>query len=148
RFDRVRHRLRFVLVPWRAVAGPVRTNTMKRSRKQISRHYDLGNELFERMLDETMMYSAAIYPYPDATLAHAQRHKLDEVCRKLALTPADHLLEIGTGWGAMAIHAAQNYGCRVTTTTISREQYDLARERVLAAGVADRVMVLLEDYRT
>ncbi len=148
RFDRVRHRLRFVLAPWRFVVGSVRTNTMKRSRKQIAHHYDLGNELYERMLDESMTYSAAIYPHPDATLAHAQRHKLDEICSKLALTPSDHLLEIGTGWGGLAVHAATNYGCRVTTTTISREQYELARERVIAAGVADRVMVLLEDYRT
>ena len=147
RFDRVRHRLRFVLAPWRFVMGSVRTNTMKRSRKQIAHHYDLGNELYERMLDESMTYSAGIYPDPDATLAEAQRHKLDEICAKLALRPNDHLLEIGTGWGGLAVHAAVNYGCRVTTTTISREQYELARERVIAAGVADRVMVLLEDYR-
>ncbi len=80
------------------------------------------------MLDESMTYSAAIYPRPDATLAEAQRHKLDEICAKLALAPSDHLLEIGTGWGGLAVHAAANYGCRVTTTTISREQYELARE--------------------
>ncbi len=147
RFDGLRHRWRWLLAPWRFVVGPVRTNTMKRSRKQIAHHYDLGNELYELMLDETMMYSAAIYPHPGAPLHVAQRNKLDEICEGLALRPSDHLLEIGTGWGALAIHAAQNYGCRVTTTTISREQYDLARERVRVAGVGDRVTVLLEDYR-
>jgi len=148
RFDDLRHRFRFVLAPWRFLTGPIRANTMKRSRKQIARHYDLGNELFALMLDETMMYSAAIYPRPGASLHEAQLHKLDEICTKLRLGPDDHLLEIGTGWGALAIHAARKHGCRVTTTTISREQFDVARERVQAAGLAGRITVLLEDYRS
>jgi cyclopropane-fatty-acyl-phospholipid synthase len=147
RFDAVRERWRVVLGPWRAIVGPLRTNTLKRSRKQIAHHYDLGNDLYELMLDDTMMYSAAIYPHPDASLHEAQVHKLETICRKLALTPADHLLEIGTGWGALAVHAAVHHGCRVTTTTISREQHALAAARVRAAGVEDRVTVLLEDYR-
>jgi cyclopropane-fatty-acyl-phospholipid synthase len=148
RFDALRHRLRLVLVPWRFVTGPVRANTAKRSRKQIAHHYDLGNELFALMLDDTMMYSAAIYPQPGASLHEAQIHKLDEICAKLQLGPDDHLLEIGSGWGALAIHAARNCGCRVTTTTISREQFELASARVRAAGLAGRVTVLLEDYRS
>ncbi len=147
RFDRLRQRFRIVLGPWRAIVGPLRTNTLKRSRKQIAHHYDLGNDLYGLMLDETMMYSAAIYPHPAATLRQAQLHKLDTICDKLALKPSDRLLEIGTGWGALAVHAATRHGCQVTTTTISREQRDLALRRVREAGVEDRVTVLLEDYR-
>ncbi len=122
-------------------------NTPARSRKQISAHYDLGNDLFGLMLDETMMYSCAIFESEEATLHEAQAAKLDRICRKLDLGPADHVLEIGTGWGGFAIHAAANYGCRVTTTTISAEQLALARDRVAAAGLEDRITLLLEDYR-
>jgi cyclopropane-fatty-acyl-phospholipid synthase len=122
-------------------------NTRAGSRRNIAAHYDLGNEFFALFLDPTMMYSCAIFERPDMTLEQAQIARLDRVCAKLDLKPTDHLLEIGTGWGGMAIHAARRYGCRVTTTTISREQYDLARERVAAAGLADRVTLLLEDYR-
>jgi cyclopropane-fatty-acyl-phospholipid synthase len=121
--------------------------TIRRSRRQIAAHYDLGNDLFATFLDETMMYSAAYFPTPEATLTEASVAKLDRVCRKLKLSPGDHLLEIGTGWGGLAMHAASRYGARVTTTTISREQYDLAVERVREAGLEDRVTVLLEDYR-
>jgi cyclopropane-fatty-acyl-phospholipid synthase len=123
-------------------------NTPARSRKQISAHYDLGNDLFGLMLDETMMYSCAIFESEEATLHEAQVAKLDRICRKLDLGPQDHVLEIGTGWGGFAIHAANNYGCRVTTTTISAEQLALARERVVAAGLEDRITLLLEDYRS
>jgi cyclopropane-fatty-acyl-phospholipid synthase len=94
-----------------------------------------------------MMYSCAVYERPDATLEQAQVAKLDALCRKLDLRPGDHLLEIGTGWGGLALHAAQRYGCRVTTTTISRQQHQLATERVRAAGLADRITVRLDDYR-
>jgi cyclopropane-fatty-acyl-phospholipid synthase len=94
-----------------------------------------------------MSYSSAVFPTENASLHEASVHKLDRICRKLDLQPTDHLLEIGTGWGGLAIHAASNYGCRVTTTTISREQHDLARSRIEAAGVADRVSLLLKDYR-
>jgi cyclopropane-fatty-acyl-phospholipid synthase len=122
-------------------------NTPARSRKQIAAHYDLGNDLFRLMLDETMMYSCAFFESDHATLHEAQLAKLDRICRKLDLGPDDHVLEIGTGWGGFAIHAAGNYGCRVTTTTISAEQLALARRRVVAAGLEDRVTLLLEDYR-
>ena len=122
-------------------------NSEKQARENISRHYDLSNDFFALFLDSEMMYSAAIFPRPDAGLDEAAVHKLDVICRKLELQPSDHLLEIGTGWGGLAIHAAREYGCRVTTTTISRQQYEAARERVRAAGLEDRVEVLFEDYR-
>jgi cyclopropane-fatty-acyl-phospholipid synthase len=124
-----------------------RPNTPRRSRRQIAAHYDLGNDLFALMLDERMLYSCALFQTPETSLEHAQLAKLDSICRKLDLHPDEHLLEIGSGWGALAIHAAGNFGCRVTTTTISREQWQLARERVRAAGLEDRVSVLLCDYR-
>ncbi|HEY8050081.1 MAG TPA: cyclopropane-fatty-acyl-phospholipid synthase family protein [Ramlibacter sp.] len=122
-------------------------NTRTGSRRNIGAHYDIGNDFFELFLDATMMYSCAFYEHDGMTLEQAQLAKLDRICRKLDLKPGDHLLEIGTGWGALAIHAASRYGCRVTTTTISREQHALACERVATAGLADRVTVLAEDYR-
>jgi len=125
----------------------VNRNTRDGARRNIAAHYDLGNDFFSLWLDETMMYSSAMFPRQDMSLAEAQRHRLDVICRKLDLQADDHLLEIGTGWGGLALHAAQNYGCRVTSTTISREQYALARERVRAAGLTDRVTLLSDDYR-
>jgi cyclopropane-fatty-acyl-phospholipid synthase len=122
-------------------------NTRDGSRRNITAHYDLGNDFFALFLDPTMMYSSAIYPHPKASLAEAQLARLERICRKLDLGPHDHLLEIGSGWGGMAIHAARHYGCRVTTTTISPRQYELAVERVHDAGLSDRITVLLEDYR-
>ena len=122
-------------------------NSKEGSARNISAHYDLGNDLYELMLDETMMYSCAIYPRPEATLHEAQIAKLDAVCQKLALQPQDHLVEIGTGWGGLAIHAATNYGCRVTTTTISREQHDYANAKIEKLGLANRITLLFEDYR-
>jgi cyclopropane-fatty-acyl-phospholipid synthase len=122
-------------------------NTPARSRRQIAAHYDLGNALFEQFLDPTMMYSCAVFEDPNATLQEASLAKLERVCAKLQLGPDDHVLEIGTGWGGFALYAAQNYGCRVTTTTISQEQRAYACERVREAGLEDRVTVLLEDYR-
>jgi cyclopropane-fatty-acyl-phospholipid synthase len=122
-------------------------NTKTGSLKNIAAHYDLGNEFFRLVLDETMMYSCAYFERPDATLAEASRAKNDRICRKLQLSASDHLLEIGAGWGGFAIHAASQYRCRVTTTTISRQQYDLAVQRVEEAGLRDRVTVLLKDYR-
>jgi cyclopropane-fatty-acyl-phospholipid synthase len=124
-----------------------RANSPSRARRQIAAHYDLGNELFGVMLDSRMLYSCAIFEQEGMSLEEAQLAKLEHVCRKLDLRPNDHLLEIGTGWGALAIHAAATYGCRVTTTTISREQHAMALERVREAGLEDRVTVLLEDYR-
>jgi cyclopropane-fatty-acyl-phospholipid synthase len=131
------HRLRH-LVP---------ENTRGGARRNISAHYDLGNDLFAAFLDERMMYSCAYFPDPAATLEEAQLAKLDRICDRLRLGPGNHLLEIGTGWGGMAIHAARRSGCRVTTTTISREQYELARRRVREAGLEGQVTVLLQDYR-
>jgi len=122
-------------------------NTREGSRRNIAAHYDFGNDFFSLFLDPTMMYSSAIFERPEMTLEEAQRARLDRICRKLELKPGDHLLEIGTGWGGLAMHAAQRYGCRVTTTTISREQFGHARERVAAAGLTDRVTLLLQDYR-
>ncbi|MDH5347810.1 MAG: cyclopropane-fatty-acyl-phospholipid synthase family protein [Nitrospira sp.] len=122
-------------------------NTMDGSRKNVAAHYDLGNEFFRLMLDETMMYSCAYFERPDATLAEASRAKNDRICRKLQLVASDHRLEIGSGWGGFAIHAASHYGCRVTTTTISRRQYALALQRVRDAGLRDQVTVSLTDYR-
>jgi cyclopropane-fatty-acyl-phospholipid synthase len=122
-------------------------NTRTGSRRNIGAHYDIGNDFFELFLDASMMYSSAFYEREDMTLEEAQFAKLERICRKLDLRPGDHLLEIGTGWGALAIHAASRWGCRVTTTTISREQHALACERVAAAGLESRVTVLAQDYR-
>jgi cyclopropane-fatty-acyl-phospholipid synthase len=122
-------------------------NTKDGSRKNISAHYDLGNEFFALFLDPTMMYSSAVFPSDDADLHTASKHKLDLICQDLELCPTDHLIEIGTGWGGMAIHAAENYGCRVTTTTISKEQYQHALQAVAERGLEDKITVLCEDYR-
>lgn len=129
------------------VWGALMRNTRKGSRRNIAAHYDLGNDLFKLFLDENLMYSSAIFESEDDTLEVASTRKLDRICQKLDLGPQHHVLEIGTGWGGFALHAAKHYGCRVTTTTISREQHDLAHERINAAGLADRVTLLLEDYR-
>jgi cyclopropane-fatty-acyl-phospholipid synthase len=125
----------------------LKRNTRDGARKNISAHYDLGNDFFRLFLDPTMMYSAALFPTDKTTLEEASIAKLEELCQQLELTSGDHLLEIGTGWGGMAIHAARKYGCRVTTTTISREQYEYACARVREEGLQDRVTVLCEDYR-
>ena len=122
-------------------------NTRKGSQKNIAAHYDLGNDLFQEFLDPTMMYSAAQFLTADDTLEQAQLNKLERICQKLALQPTDHLLEIGTGWGSMAIYAATHYGCRVTTTTLSREQHAHTERRIRELGLEDRVTLLLEDYR-
>jgi len=122
-------------------------NTKDGSRKNISAHYDLGNDLFETFLDPTMMYSSAIYPSEESTLEEAAVHKLDTICQKLDLQPNDRVIEIGTGWGGFAIHAAKHYGCHVTTTTISKEQLELAQERVRNEGLEDRITLLFDDYR-
>lgn len=124
-----------------------RDNNQAGSRANIAAHYDLGNEFYRLFLDETLMYSAAIFPTPDTGLREASLAKLDRICRKLELKPTDHLLEIGSGWGGFALYAAQHYGCQVTTTTISREQYRLTRERVRAAELEERITVLCQDYR-
>jgi cyclopropane-fatty-acyl-phospholipid synthase len=134
-------------VPLRRLVHAIRRNTRAGARRNIAAHYDLGNEFFRLFLDETMMYSSAIFTRPEMSLYEAQIARLDAICRKLDLRPGDRVLEIGTGWGGFALHAAQRYGCHVTTTTISREQWHLARERVEECGFGGRVEVLCEDYR-
>jgi cyclopropane-fatty-acyl-phospholipid synthase len=140
-------RLRRPYVPVRDALTRIPLNTRSAARDHVAAHYDLGNELFELFLDPTMTYSCAVFDAPGASLAEAQERKLDLVCRKLALGPDDHVVEIGTGWGSFALHAAGRYGCSVTTTTISAQQHARALERVREAGVSDRVEVLAEDYR-
>ena len=145
--DALRRRFNPVLGPFNRAIRKVPRNNRSASRRHISAHYDLGNDLFALFLDESMMYSSAWFTHPEATLSEAQEARLDRVCRALELGPDDHLLEIGTGWGGLAVHAAVNFGCKVTTTTISAEQRDGALRRIADAGVTDRVTVLLEDYR-
>ena len=125
----------------------VNRNTRAGSQRNIAAHYDLGNDFFSLWLDRRMMYSSAVFPGPTSTLDEAATAKLDLVCRKLDLQPSDHLLEIGTGWGGFAIFAASRYGCRITTTTISREQHDFALQRIESAGLQDRITLVLKDYR-
>lgn len=145
--DRWRLRVLPLTAPVQRTAWRLRSNSRARARGRIAAHYDLGNELFARFLDETMLYSCAIFERPDATLHDAQVAKLDRICRRLALAPGDRLLEIGTGWGGLALHAAGRYGAHVTTTTISHEQHAHTIAVVRAAGLEDRVEVLLQDYR-
>ncbi|MCY2955493.1 MAG: cyclopropane-fatty-acyl-phospholipid synthase family protein [Planctomycetota bacterium] len=125
----------------------LRRNTRTGSRKNIAAHYDLGDDFFALFLDDSMTYSSAVFPHRDASMAEGQQHKLRRLCQKLALSPRDHLLEIGSGWGSMAVTAGRDFGARVTTTTISARQLRAVRERVLAAGLAGRVEALGSDYR-
>ena len=139
---------------WALVSRPVlkifhflNRNSKAGSARNISAHYDLGNALYELMLDPTMAYSCGIFEHENATLEQASIAKFEAICRKLQLQASDRVVEIGTGWGGLAIHAASKYGCHVTTTTISREQHDYAKEKIERAGLSDRITLLLEDYR-
>jgi cyclopropane-fatty-acyl-phospholipid synthase len=125
----------------------LRRNTRIGSRRNIAAHYDLGNDFFKLFLSADLMYSSAIWAKPEDTLEIASARKLEVICRKLDLKRGDRLIEIGSGWGGFALYAAQHFGCHVTTTTISREQFELAQARVSAAGLGTRVQVLLKDYR-
>jgi cyclopropane-fatty-acyl-phospholipid synthase len=125
----------------------LRPNNRTTARRNISEHYDLSNDFFALFLDPSMMYSGARWTSPDLSLEEAQIAKNDMLCQRLALKPSDHVLEVGSGWGSWSIHAAKTYGCRVTTLTISQEQFDLATERIAAAGVADRIDIRMCDYR-
>ncbi len=145
--DRMERGLGWVLQIFRFLGHAVNNNTRKGSRRNILAHYDLGNEMYRAFLDPTMMYSSAIYPHASSTLEEASQYKLEIICKKLDLQPTDRVIEIGSGWGGFAIHAAGNYGCHVTTTTISDAQYAEARSRILAAGLADRITLLQSDYR-
>jgi cyclopropane-fatty-acyl-phospholipid synthase len=136
----------FVKLALRA-AHRFKRNTHKGSQLNIAAHYDLGNEFFQLFLDPTMMYSSALFSDQSTSLELASENKLDEICQQLELKPDDHLMEIGTGWGGMAIYAAKNFGCRVTTTTISQEQYEYASARVKDEGLEGQITLLCEDYR-
>jgi cyclopropane-fatty-acyl-phospholipid synthase len=145
--DGIDSRWAFLTAPLRKVFHVLNSNSREGSARNIAAHYDLGNPLYELMLDDTMAYSCGIFETPASTLRDASIAKFDAACRKLDLRPDDHLVEIGTGWGGLAIHAAQNYGCRVTTTTISREQHRYAVEKVAKLGLSDRITLLTQDYR-
>jgi len=125
----------------------VRKNTKAGSRKNILAHYDLGNDFYGLFLDQTMTYSCGIFEREDSTLKEASEAKYDRICRKLQFSTGDRILEIGTGWGGFAVHAARNYGVQVTTTTISEEQHQFAQNRIKAAGLEDRITLLKKDYR-
>lgn len=126
----------------------LRPNSLNKSRKNIRDHYDLGNEFFSLFLDPGQTYSSAYFRDEHASLEEAQTAKYEALCQKLRLQPQDHVLEIGTGWGGFVLHAARNYGCRLTSITISQEQFNSATQRVKAAGLEDQITILLQDYRT
>jgi cyclopropane-fatty-acyl-phospholipid synthase len=136
-----------LLQPLRFVLHWMRRNTLKGSRSNISAHYDLSNQFFSLMLDSSMTYSSGYFANPSMTLTEAQFEKYDRICRKLDIQPGDRVLEIGTGWGGFAEHAARHYKCHVTTTTISEQQYRYAEERFQRSGLGDRVILLNQDYR-
>jgi cyclopropane-fatty-acyl-phospholipid synthase len=140
-------KMEWLAFPIRKISHLANKNSATGSKKNIAAHYDLGNKLYTRFLDESMMYSAAIYPTQDSTLAQAQTTKLTAICNKLQLVPEDHLIEIGTGWGGLAIFAAKHYGCKVTTTTISEEQYQYTQDLINKEGLQDKITLLKEDYR-
>jgi len=137
----------FWLGPYRRFSRWMRRNSKSGSQRNIAAHYDLSNDFFQLMLDRTMMYSSGIFEHDEATLEEASIAKIERICRKCDLDSSKHVLEIGTGWGGFAIHAAKTYGCHVTTTTISREQYRFAEQRIKEAGLEDRITLLLADYR-
>ena len=145
--ERMEKGLALLLTPLRLVSHRIRNNSRNGAKRNILAHYDLGNDMYASFLDDAMMYSSAIYPSPESSLEEASKNKLDIICTKLQLHPGDHVIEIGTGWGGLAIHAARHFGCRVTTTTISREQYDYACRQVQQAGLTVRIDVLMRDYR-
>ena len=123
------------------------SNSRSGSKKNIHAHYDLGNDFFKLFLDETMTYSSAIFESENSSLKDASINKLDHICKKLNLNETHHILEIGGGWGSFAAHAAQNYGCEVTTTTISKEQFQYMKKKFLDLGLSDKIHLLNEDYR-
>ena len=145
--EAMKHKQNWFIKAGVKLAHAARKNSVSGSRENIAAHYDLGNEFFSLFLDPSLMYSSAVYPKGSDNLAEASQHKLKLICEDLELKPTDHLVEIGTGWGGMAIYAAENYGCNVTTATISKEQLDYARAEVERRGLQDKVTLLFEDYR-
>jgi len=134
-------------VPLQRLFHRLNDNTRSGSRRNIAAHYDLGNDFYQLFLDPTMAYSCGIFERDDSTLEEASTAKFDRICRKLGLTSDMKVLEIGTGWCGFAIHAARNYGCHVTTTTISQQQHDLAAEKITACGLSNQITLLQQDYR-
>ncbi len=131
-----------------SIGDKLKSNSIKGSKRNIAAHYDLSNDFFKLFLDPSMMYSAAIYPHGNATLEEASQNKLKRTCDTLLLNKDDHLIEIGTGWGGLAVYAAKHYGCKVTTTTISQQQYNYAKESIEREGLQDKITLLKQDYRT
>ncbi len=145
--DRMERGLAWLNRPIDLIKHLLNSNNKKGSKRNILAHYDLGNDMYSAFLDPTMMYSSAIYPHKKSNLADAQCNKLDVICKKLDLKPTDTVVEIGSGWGGFAIHAAQNYGCHVTTTTISDAQYAEANKRIAVLGLANKITLIQKDYR-
>ncbi|WP_395341023.1 class I SAM-dependent methyltransferase [Ningiella sp. W23] len=145
--DNWENRFKWLTMPLNKIKHIANNNSQTQAKKNIGAHYDLGNRLYTKFLDDSMMYSAAIYPDPNTELADAQHIKLKTICDKLQLSESDHLLEIGTGWGGLAVFAAKHYGCKVTTTTISEEQYSWAQEWVAKEDLSDKITLLKKDYR-
>ena len=145
--DQWDNKLGWILKPFKSLRLLGRANTTRQAKRNILAHYDLGNDLYQAFLDERMQYSSAIYHSPTESLAQAQTNKLTRLCEKLELSEKDHLLEVGSGWGGLAIFAARNYGCKVTTTTISDAQYNFAQAEIAAEGLEDRIELLNKDYR-
>jgi cyclopropane-fatty-acyl-phospholipid synthase len=140
-------KMEWLAYPIRKISHLANKNSATGSKKNIAAHYDLGNKLYTRFLDDSMMYSSAIYSSESSTLAQAQIAKLKAICDKLQLIPEDHVIEIGTGWGGLAIFAAKNYGCKVTTTTISEEQHRYTQDLINKEGLQDKITLLKKDYR-
>ena len=145
--DKLENLFTLLSQPFLKVMHKLNENSVRGSKKNISRHYDLSNDFFSLFLDKKMMYSSAIYKSRKTSLEDASTNKLDVICKKLNLKKTDHVIEIGTGWGGFAIYAAKNYGCKVTTTTISIEQYKFAKQKIKEAGLGKKIKVLLKDYR-
>ncbi|KHT40405.1 SAM-dependent methyltransferase [Vibrio sinaloensis] len=145
--DSIENRTSFISKLSYKVGHWLNRNTVANSQKNIHAHYDLSNDLYDTFLDENMLYSSAIFSSPNDTLEQAQINKMERLCQQLKLQSSDRVVEIGTGWGAMAIYMAEKYGCHVTTTTISEQQFDYAQAQVKARGLEDKITLLKEDYR-
>jgi cyclopropane-fatty-acyl-phospholipid synthase len=145
--DAFEARFSWLTLPFQRLQHWRRSNSKRQAKENISAHYDLGNDLYQGFLDPLLQYSSAVYPHPGATLAEAQQHKLKRLCDSLDLQATDHLVEIGTGWGGLALFAAKNYGCKVTTTTISDEQYRHVEQLIAEQNLGEQITLLKQDYR-
>ncbi len=145
--DDMDSRWTFIQKPLMKLLHNLKRNSEKGAKRNVAAHYDLGNSMFAAFLDPTMMYSSGVFPRPDASMQEASEHKLQTICEKLDIQPHDRVVEIGTGWGGFAIYAAQHIGCHVTTTTISEQQYQMAKQRVAELELEDKITLLKEDYR-